>query len=75
MLGLTPRLHSIAWLSGVRRVGKTTLARMFPDAVYMNCDLPSVQRAVDDPELFLEGQVGRYWCSMRCTICKTPAGC
>ncbi len=34
--------RSIAWLSGVRRVGKTTLARMLPDAVYMNCDLPSV---------------------------------
>jgi len=26
------------WLSGVRRVGKTTLARMLPDAMYMNSD-------------------------------------
>ena len=45
----------VVWLSGVRRVGKTTLARMLPDAVYMNCDLPSVVRALDDPELFLGG--------------------
>ena len=46
----------IVWLSGVRRVGKTTLVRMLPDAVYMNCDLPSVVRALDDPELFLDGR-------------------
>ena len=46
----------IVWLSGVRRVGKTTLARMLPDAVYMNCDLPSVVRALGDPELFLDGR-------------------
>ena len=45
----------VVWLSGVRRVGKTTLARMLPDTVYMNCDLPSVARALDDPELFLDG--------------------
>ena len=46
----------VIWLSGVRRVGKTTLTRMLPDAVYMNCDLPSVARALDDPELFLDGR-------------------
>lgn len=46
----------VVWLSGVRRVGKTTLARMVPDAVYMNCDLPSVVRALEDPELFLGGR-------------------
>lgn len=48
--------RSIVWLSGVRRVGKTTLARMLPDAVYMNCDLPSTMRALEDPELFLDSQ-------------------
>lgn len=48
--------RSIVWLSGVRRVGKTTLARMLPDAVYMNCDLPSTLRALEDPELFLDAQ-------------------
>ncbi len=45
----------LVWLSGVRRVGKTTLARMVPDAVYLNCDLPSTVRRLDDPELFLGG--------------------
>ena len=30
---------------------------MLPDAVYMNCDLPSTVRALEDPELFLGGQV------------------
>ena len=49
--------RSIVWLSGVRRVGKTTLARMLPDAVYLDCDLPSVERTLADPELFLDGQV------------------
>ena len=48
--------RSIVWLSGVRRVGKTSLARMLPDAVYMNCDLPSNLRALEDPELFLDNQ-------------------
>lgn len=48
--------RSIIWLSGVRRVGKTTLAQMLPDAVYMNCDLPSVVRSLEDPEWFLGSQ-------------------
>ena len=45
----------IGWLSGVRRVGKTTLSRMIPAARYLNCDLPSVQRTLEDPELFFDG--------------------
>ena len=45
--------RSIIWLSGVRRVGKTTLAQMIPDADYVNCDLPSMRRSLEDPELFL----------------------
>jgi hypothetical protein len=45
----------IVWLSGVRRVGKTTLARMFPRATYQNCDLPSVTRQLVDPEPLYEG--------------------
>ncbi|MGD0914938.1 MAG: ATP-binding protein [Thermodesulfobacteriota bacterium] len=44
----------IVWLSGVRRVGKTTLAQMFSNAVYLNCDLPSVGRRLVDPELFYD---------------------
>ena len=45
----------IVWLSGVRRVGKTTLSQMLSNARYLNCDLPSVQRALADPELFFDG--------------------
>src|SRR4030042_4201404 len=50
------RKRPVVWLAGVRRVGKTTLARMLPDAVYMNCDLPSVVRTLEDPELFFQSQ-------------------
>ena len=54
------RLHAawkkapIAWLSGVRRCGKTTLARSLgEDRVhYINCDLPIVEEMVRDPVLF-----------------------
>ena len=46
----------VVWLSGVRRVGKTTLAGMVPDAAYFNCDLPSTARALADPEFFLGTQ-------------------
>ena len=46
--------RSIVWLSGVRRVGKTTIAKMIPDAVYHNCDLPSVSRKLEDPEYYFK---------------------
>lgn len=42
----------LIWLSGVRRSGKTTLCKMVPDAIYLNCDLPSVARQLEDPEFF-----------------------
>ena len=45
--------RSVVWLAGVRRTGKTTLAKMLPEAIYLNCDLPSTQRSLQDPELFL----------------------
>ena len=51
------RHRSIVWLSGVRRVGKTTLTRMLSDALYFNCDLPSAQRTLEEPELFFDSQV------------------
>ena len=47
----------VVWLSGVRRVGKTSLSQMLPDAQYLNCDLPSVQRTLEDPELFFDSLV------------------
>jgi len=37
-------------------VGKTTLTSMLPDAIYINCDLPSVQRTLEEPEFFLDSQ-------------------
>jgi predicted AAA+ superfamily ATPase len=46
----------IVWLAGVRRVGKTSLAKMLPDTVYLNCDLPSDARRLEDPELFFRAQ-------------------
>lgn len=47
----------IAWLSGVRRSGKTTLAESLgaERTVYLNCDLPSVEDLVRDPPLFFRG--------------------
>jgi len=47
----------IAWLCGVRRVGKTTLADSLgaDQVLYLNCDLPSTEEVVADPELFYRG--------------------
>jgi uncharacterized protein len=42
----------LVWLSGVRRSGKTTMCKMIPDIVYLNCDLPSVVRQLESPEFF-----------------------
>ncbi|MBI4366574.1 MAG: ATP-binding protein [Deltaproteobacteria bacterium] len=49
------RLTPIAWLTGVRRVGKTTLAKGIPNARYLNCDLPSTVAQLRDPERFYTG--------------------
>src|SRR5690606_10752409 len=46
--------RSIVWLSGVRRVGKTSIAKMLPGTTYLNCDLPSVVRRLEDPESFFK---------------------
>jgi len=48
--------RSVVWLAGVRRAGKTTLARSLPDASYYDCELLRVRRALDDPELFWRKQ-------------------
>lgn len=58
-LGLIEKLwaqRSIIWLSGVRRVGKTSLCQQLAGAQYLNCDLPSVRRQLADPELFYSQQ-------------------
>lgn len=44
------RSAPIVWLTGVRRVGKTTLARHWAEAEYFNCDLPRIQSLLRDPE-------------------------
>jgi len=49
------RSRPIVWLSGARRSGKTTLSKMFDGTTYMNCDLPSVGRRLEDPESFYAG--------------------
>lgn len=49
---------TIVWLAGVRRSGKTTLARGLGGAdkvLYVNCDLPVTADRVRDPELFFRG--------------------
>ncbi|MFM7737716.1 MAG: ATP-binding protein [Alphaproteobacteria bacterium] len=48
--------RSIVWLAGVRRVGKTTLARQFPGARTFDCELVRVRRALEEPELFWRDQ-------------------
>lgn len=45
--------RSILWLSGVRRVGKTTLGKLLPDIEYFDCELPRVRQQMQDPEEFL----------------------
>lgn len=49
------RERPVLWLTGVRRVGKTTLTRSLQDVVYFDCELPRVRRLIEeDPEGFLE---------------------
>src|SRR5437870_3759499 len=47
---------AIAWLAGVRRVGKTTLVQSLPEAecLYLNCDSPRAEQSVADPEFFFQ---------------------
>jgi predicted AAA+ superfamily ATPase len=45
---------SIIWLAGVRRSGKTTLSKSIDGSIYFNCDLPSVQEELKNPEQFLK---------------------
>ncbi|MBI2441293.1 MAG: ATP-binding protein [Lentisphaerae bacterium] len=50
------RTRPIVWLSGVRRVGKTSLARQLSGTVLLNCDLVSTLRRMEDPESFFKSQ-------------------
>ncbi len=44
--------RSVVWLHGVRRIGKTTLCKSLDDVNYFDCELPSVRRQLEAPELF-----------------------
>ena len=43
---------SIVWLSGIRRVGKTSLCKSLDNIEFFNCDLPRIQKLLIDPEQF-----------------------
>ena len=49
-------MRPVVWLSGVRQIGKTTLARMLPGTVYLNCDNPYDASRLQDPIVFLDSQ-------------------
>lgn len=51
--------HSVVWLSGVRRVGKTYLSQSLSEIDYFDCELPRVRRLMDDPQAFLDDVQGR----------------
>ncbi len=51
--------RSIVWLKGVRRVGKTVLARSLTGAEYFDCELPRTRRDMEEPEAFLRSVDGR----------------
>lgn len=51
----------IVWLAGVRRAGKTTLIKSFKEANYFNCDLPSVQEDIRNPEQFYKAHKSKFY--------------
>lgn len=51
--------RSVLWLMGARRTGKTVLCQSLDDIEYLDCELPSVRRALADPEAFLASRDGR----------------
>lgn len=51
--------HSLIWLAGVRRVGKTYLCKGLPNVEYFDCELPRVRQMMTDPQGFLEDVRGR----------------
>jgi predicted AAA+ superfamily ATPase len=44
----------LVWLAGVRRAGKTVLAKEFSDSEFLNCDLPGNVWRLEDPEAFFK---------------------
>lgn len=48
----------VLWMSGVRRAGKTSLCQSIQGIRSFDCELPSVRRALSDPEAFLAAHKG-----------------
>jgi len=57
--------RSVVWLGGVRRVGKTTLARSLPGVRYFDCELVRIRHALEDAELFWRDQPAGINCRSR----------
>jgi len=51
--------RSIIWLTGVRRVGKTSLCQSLENIEYFDCELPRIRRLFEDPESFLKKMNGK----------------
>jgi len=51
--------HSVVWLSGVRRAGKTVLCQGLSAVEYFDCELPRVRALMEDPEAFWQGLRGK----------------
>lgn len=51
--------RTVLWLSGVRRVGKTTLCQGLAEVEYFDCELPRTRQQLEDPEAFLDGLRGK----------------
>lgn len=51
--------RTLIWLRGVRRVGKTFLARSLSDVEYFDCELPRTRVLFEDPQAFLDQVRGR----------------
>jgi len=51
--------RSLVWVVGVRRVGKTVLCQSLEGVEYLDCELPSVRRSLEDPESFLRAVRGK----------------
>jgi predicted AAA+ superfamily ATPase len=49
------KVAPICWLSGVRRVGKTTLCRQLADSTFINCDLPETSELLGGASRFFLG--------------------
>ena len=50
----------IVWLTGVRRVGKTTLCQALPDVTYLDCELPSTRRELEEVRRSIGGKHATY---------------